>query len=410
MKPSFINYLTQQMEMKNPHHPFLPFADFMALALYHPEYGFYNSAEFHIGSQPNAAYTTAAEISPLFAQCFAKQCLQLFREYDLPTNILEIGAGSGRFAFDLLTQLQKEAPFLSTNYYIYDVSHRLIKQQQTLLTALTNTSLPNTSSSTITWLNQLPKQFSGIIIANELLDALPVHCFRIGEDGRIMERCVGIDTQQQTLVWKNLDANDHNFHHPQLASYVTELYQTYDLACGYESEINLNMKTWMQEVTKLLNKGVIWLTDYGYGQREYYHPERFTGTLATIHKGQRLHDPLQFPGEQDITAHVDFTRVAEYGVRGGCELLGYTSQAAFLLSLGLLDLAREEESRMTIKQCVRLHQAIKYLTLPTEMGERIKVMALAKGLDGDGDGDKGEDGGGSVSLQGFQLKDHRRDL
>lgn len=370
----------------------MSFADFMALALYHPEYGYYNGNDFVIGRE--GAFVTAPEISPLFAQCFARQCLQLFNRINA-TDILELGAGSGRFAAEILTELEK-ANALPNQYYIYDISDELRKKQQNFL----RETCPQFMSRII-WLDALPlaDEFSGIIIANEVLDALPVHCFRIDDDG-IKEKCVAIENKNnENLLWKIIEPNDAEF-----TQQVSELHHLYDLSSGYESEINLRLKDFIKTIAQLLHKGVILFADYGYGQREYYHPERLTGTLATIYQGYRLDDPLQYPGQQDITAHVDFTRVAECAINEGCELLGFTTQAAFLLGLGLTDLAlRNSKNLTTTHDHFRLHQAIKYLTLPTEMGERVKVMALSKNVDIHA-------ARGDASLVGFHLKDNRREL
>lgn len=371
----------------------MPFDQFMALVLYHPEFGYYNSKDFAIGRE--GAFVTAPEISPLFAQCFAKQCLQLFDRINAP-YILELGAGSGRFALEILKDLEKTAN-LPQQYYIYDISDKLRKKQQTFLSE----ACPQFMSRII-WLDAMPSldKFSGVIIANEVLDALPVHCFRMDGDDGIKEKCVAIDHKNnENLIWKIVEINND-----ELSQQVNELHHLYDFCCGYESEINLHLKDFIKTIAQALHKGVILFADYGYGQREYYHPERLRGTLATIYQGHRLDDPLQYPGQQDITAHVDFTRVAEYALDEGFELLGYTTQASFLLGLGLMDLAlRQSKNLTTTAENFHLHQAIKYLTLPTEMGERVKVMALGKNMDmhaGDSD----------TSLSGFQLKDNRREL
>lgn len=382
MKTTLIEHLKDTIVDENH---CISFASFMELALYHPQFGYYNADHFHLGGE-NGAFMTAAEISPLYAQCFAKQCLQLFHHYTEP-YILELGAGSGRFAYELLSALEKDQA-CPTHYYIYDVSLQLRKKQQNFLQQMCPQWL-----SRITWLETLPDQFSGIIIANEVLDALPVHCFKVNET-EIKEKCISINQHQQ-LSWKLVDSK-----HPELIHEVNEIYHRYHLPNHYESEINLQLQKFIASLAQLLKQGTILFADYGYGQQEYYHPERITGTLATIYQGRHLNDPLQYPGQQDITAHVDFTRVADYAIQNSLSLAGYTTQAAFLLSLGLMDFAEALTKNQSDADVFRMQQAIKYLTLPSEMGERIKIMALNKNVVME----SGE------RLLGFNFKDNRREL
>lgn len=385
MKTTLIAHLKAMFESKNA---CLTFAEYMAEVLFHPQFGYYNAPQFKLGR--NGAFVTAPEISPLFAQCFANQCLQLFAYLD-DVCILELGAGSGRFAADLLLALEN-ADALPSHYYIYDVSLHLRKKQKDLL----QEKCPHLIAR-ITWLDALPHEFSGVIIANEVLDALPVHCFRI-EAKDIQEKQVSIiaDDERVQLKWHIARALNE-----KLIAEVTELKQLYQLPSGYESEINLHLQDFIKTLAQMLQKGVILFADYGYGEHEYYHPQRSSGTLATIYQGKRLDDPLLYPGEQDITAHVDFTRVARYAIEYGLTLSGFTTQATFLLSAGLIDLAMRSENELkSIDETFKLHQAIKYLTLPTEMGERVKVMALSKNMDDEID----------QPLLGFTMKDCRFEL
>jgi SAM-dependent MidA family methyltransferase len=359
-------------------HGIISFARFMELALYHPDFGYYNSPHFSLGRAGD--FTTAPEISPLFAQCFAREIAALFRQ--MPSqNILEIGAGSGRFASVLLQELEK-LHASCTHYFIFEISSHLRQQQHTLLSNTCPELLPR-----VTWLDHLPDSFEGIIAANEVLDALPTHCFRI-ENSRIQER--GVSWHHDQLVWK-IHAPVTDTLHEQ----VLYLKENYQLPDQYESEINLQMPIFVKKITELLTKGVIFFMDYGYGQREFYHPERNRGSLTCFYQHQAHDNPFTHIGLQDITAHVDFTQVIA-SASDDCELLGYTSQAAFLLDCGLLELAAAMEAQLSIREQIQLHQVIKILTLPTEMGERVKVMAIGKQMD--------------CQLQGFKMKDRRRDL
>ncbi len=357
----------------------LSFATFMEFALYHPMFGYYNADTFNIGKHGD--FTTAAEISPLYAHCFARAVLPILIHLKQHT-LLEIGAGSGLFAHDLLRELDNRGLALN-HYYIYEISPNLRKQQQDFLRSTCPDFFPF-----ITWLDTMPAHFTGTIIANEVLDALPVHCFRI-EGIAPKEKCV--TWKKNEFVWTLCEPTT-----PELTAKAKQLRECYALENGYESEINLNLKPFIHSITQTLSKGIILFADYGYGRQEYYHPERRQGTLTCFYQHRHHHNPLIMPGLQDITAHVDFTRVAEQAVENHCSLAGYTSQAAFLLACGLMDMAVEKEKNLSPSDEFQLHQSIKLLTLPSEMGERIKIMALAKNME--------------LSLLGFGLQDRRRDL
>ena len=362
------------------HHGKISFSEFMQLALYHPEWGYYNAQTFTLGKSGD--FTTAPEISPLFAACFAKQIMEISPHLS-SNNILEIGAGSGRFAKDLLTTLNKHDQ-LPDHYYIYDISTSLRKKQKSFL----RSTCPELFSRLI-WLDELPEQFTGCVIANEVLDALPVHCFRIHQDD-IQERYVSDD--QQELTWQYASISS-----PALAQRAKHIHDLYDLPTGYEFEICSQLKSFIHSLVKSIHKGVILFSDYGYGENEYFHPERHQGTLTCFYQHLKHSHPLWYPGLQDITSHVNFTHVIEEAVDAGCELAGYTSQAAFLLSCGLMDLAAENMGS-EVEQ-FNMNHAIKLLTFPTEMGERVKIMAINKNIENL-----------VTPLLGFRLHDRKRDL
>jgi SAM-dependent MidA family methyltransferase len=357
----------------------ISFATFMELALYHPEFGYYNADTFDLGKHGD--FTTAPEISPLFAKCFARQVQQIHAHLG-GASILELGAGTGRFANDLLKALE-EAGCLPDYYYIYEISAGLRKKQFNYL----KSSCPALLTR-IKWIDALPENFVGTIIANEVLDALPVHRFRV-ENNLITEKCVGWEKEE--FVWRIEKPRSEQLHDA-----ASSLHELYAFPAGYESEINLQIHQLIPFITTSLKKGIILFADYGYGQPEYYRPERKQGTLTCFYKHRRHDDPLILPGLQDITSHVDFTRVIETATEHDCSLAGHTTQAAFLLSCGLLNLAEEEEKSLSQVDEFNLHHAVKLLTMPTEMGERIKVMALSKNI--------------TLPLMGFALQDRRRDL
>lgn len=356
---------------------FISFARFMELALYTPGLGYYSAGQHQFGKEGD--FVTAPEISALFSQCVAQQCKQILSELG-KGDILELGSGTGTFAKDLLLELEI-LDSLPEHYFILEISAELRTRQKQLLSLHCPHLLPR-----ITWLDALPTAMDGIIVANEMLDAMPVHCFSITRSG-MQER--GVTWNQDHFTWLLTAPTT-----PALTRSVSLLLQEYALPEGYESEINLGLSTWIKSIAATLNRGVILLFDYGYGKAEYYHPERKMGTLMCYHQHQRHADPFTWIGLQDITAHVDFTTVAETATAAGCTLAGYTIQATFLLHCQILELAQKKA--ITPIAQFNHTQAIKKLTLPSAMGELVKVMALSKNY--------------TKGLCGFPLPDRRRDL
>lgn len=350
----------------------ISFAQFMEVALYTPGLGYYSAGAHKIGK--GGDFTTAPEISPLFAQCIARQCQQVLSSLGAG-DILEVGAGSGAFAKDILTELE-EIGTLPTHYFILEVSADLRARQKEFL----SDNCPHYLNR-IVWLDHLPAQLSGIIFANEVMDAMPVNCFLIDDEG-IKERQV--TWEQNKFTWYNAPARD------ELKNRLNDL----TLPTRYESEVNLRLPGWIHSLSEALTKGVILLIDYGYGRNEYYHPDRMEGTLMCFYQQHKHSDPFKYVGLQDITAHVDFTNVIESAYEADLSLGGYTTQAGFLLSCGLLDLATQNTHAN--KERLQQNQAIKILTLPSQMGEIVKVMALVKNF--------------KTPLLGFGLYNRERDL
>lgn len=350
----------------------ISFARFMELALYAPGLGYYTAGKFKLGARGD--FVTAPEITPLFAQTVARQCQQIAKE--LPYyDIVEFGAGSGVFAKDLLLELKKPGT-LPRYYYIVEVSAELRERQQLLL----QSECPDLWER-IQWLDTLEDvSIQGIIFANEVMDALPVHCFTM-EEGVIQERSV---------VWRN---DEFSWESREPSAELARQGEALCLPNGYQSEMHLYLSAWVPTVANMLKKGVILLFDYGYGRAEYYHPDRTMGTLMCYHQHQKNTNPFINIGLQDITAHVDFTTVIESADMAGCKLAGFTTQAGFLTACGLLEMV---DNDLPPKEKFQQSQAIKKLLFPSEMGEAIKVMALTKQWD--------------TPLLGFGLVDRRRDL
>lgn len=372
--------LTESIRQKmHMHRGRLSFADFMADALYDTAFGYYQHPSFTIGSRGD--FTTAPEISPLFARCFARQCREIFSALG-DDVVLELGAGSGRFALDILTELE-HLQALPKHYLIYEISGSLRAKQRELIESSRPDLLPR-----LTWLDELPQTFSGVIIANEVLDAMPFHVFKISNQ-QPYERMVTFD--QDKFIWQDETPSSDVMHHE-----IETLLHAYRLADGYQSEIQLHAAALVKQLCLLLKRGVILFADYGYGQSEYYHPQRTQGTLTCFYQHRSHNQPLIYPGLQDITTHVDFTRVISTAADHGATLGGFTTQSAFLFANGLLDMAAEMEKSLHDADAFRLHQAIKTLTMPTEMGDRVKIMAVNQNTE--------------AVFSGFKRLDRRRDL
>lgn len=354
----------------------LSFARFMQMALYEPGLGYYSAGLSKFGSAGD--FVTAPEISPLFGHCFARQISEIFSQLNNPV-LLELGAGSGRLACDLLRKLE-HLHQLPEHYLILEVSADLRQRQKQLI----NAELPHLSDRVI-WLDRLPeKKLNGVILANEVLDAMPVQLFRIGES--LEERRVAIAHEQFCFI--NAAASDQLRKSVQ----VVQEYLTEPLPPGYISELNPHLDAWFAGLTDCLNRGVILCVDYGYSCREYYHPQRNNGTLICHYRHQVNDDPFALIGLQDITASVDFTAVAEAGVKNDLTLTGYTSQAFFLMNSGLLEILNEIQETDPDRY-LKSTQEAKTLTLPGEMGERFRVIAFAQNFD--------------QRLSGFHNGDHR---
>ena len=335
----------------------ISFRRFMEMALYQPALGYYVAGMRKIGAAGD--FVTAPEISPLFSQCLARQCAEVLETLG-SGDILELGAGSGIMAVDILKQLEA-LDCLPEHYYILDISPELKQRQRETL----QQHVPHLFDKII-WLEQLPKSdFIGVIIGNEVLDAMPVDIFHLC-DGQI---------QQRQVIWRE---DYFQYNDIPANTWLTEAVQALNIPTeDYVSEINSNLNGWFQAVSKSLKQGVVLLIDYGYTQQEYYHPERRMGTLL-CHYQHRVHDnPLIYPGLQDITASVDFTAVAHAASDAGMNVAGFTTQAMFLAMTGLEALFAEQLMKQPDQQYA-LAQQIRTLSLPAEMGERFKVIALSK--------------------------------
>lgn len=344
----------------------IDFAQFMQLALYAPQLGYYTAGSQKFGA--GGDFVTAPEISPLFAQTLAQQVAQILRIN--PGSILELGAGTGKLAADILLTLQQLELF-PEHYYILEVSDHL---RQTQLEYLQQKLAPALMQR-VRWLSALPSTFAGIVLANEVLDAIPVHIVQQTAQG-LYER--GVTATADGLVWSERPLQASSASKRNLLDIVKKL----DLTAGYITEVCPAASGLIVSLAHMLQCGVILLIDYGFSAHEYYHPQRNLGTLM-CHYQQYAHiDPLVNIGLQDITAHVDFTSMAYAGVNHGLQLSGFCSQAQFLMNCGILELM-SLVSPHDMARYAPLAAAAQKLLSPAEMGDLFKVIAFSKNLDVD---------------------------
>jgi SAM-dependent MidA family methyltransferase len=336
----------------------IPFSRFMELALYAPGLGYYSAGASKFGDAGD--FITAPELSPLFGRTLARQAADIM-SLSSP-HILELGAGSGKLALDMLQELERLNQ-LPASYSIIEVSADLRERQQKLL----RERLPHLVDR-VRWLDALPEKISGAVIANEVLDALPVHLVR-WSDSHIYER--GVASEGTQFSWAE--------RLPETTA-LYQLAQQIMVPDDYLSEISLTARGLVGSLCDRLNTGAMLFIDYGFGAREYYHPQRSSGTLMCHYRHQAHDDPFFLVGLQDITSHVDFTAVAESAIDHGANLLGYTTQAHFLINGGIADLIKEV-SPDNLREYIPLSAQIQKLTSPAEMGELFKVIALGKGID-----------------------------
>ena len=357
----------------------LPFVDYMDMALHLPGLGYYAGGSLKFGAAGD--FVTAPELTPLFGQALARQIAQIISP---PTPspalaggetacapgakvtgvVLEVGAGSGRLAADLLAELER-LDALPERYEILELSGELRARQRQAIEA----AVPHLAER-VAWLDELPESFAGVVVANELLDALPTHAVAWRETG-LMER--GVVQTANGFAWAERPA------HGALAS-AMEALDAVEIEAPYASEIGLAARAWVAEWGRRLRHGALLLIDYGLPRHELYHPQRSRGTLR-CHYRQRAHDdPFWWPGLSDITSHVDFTAVAEAGFDAGLDVLGYTTQASFLINCGIGALLAERQQAGG-EQALRANGAVQTLLAPGEMGELFKVIALGRGID-----------------------------
>lgn len=349
----------------------ISFAEFMHMALYTPGLGYYSGGNQKFGQAGD--FVTAPEISPLFAQTIALQTMQILlasRGNNLASNILELGAGTGKLAADLLLELD-QLNCLPEHYFILEVSAHLQQVQRENC----QTKLPRNLFDKLVWLDALPKKFNGLVLGNEVLDAIPAHIIHKTTEGWC-ERGVSFNNGNTSeFIWQDTPLTQVNLaeHLPQnLAN---------NLSIGYITEVNLAAPALVLSLADMLETGAILLIDYGFGAAEYYHPQRSQGTLMCHYRQQAHDNPLIHVGLQDITTHVDFSQIAQISMlceAHGIRLEGYVSQAQFLINCGILNILQCHSAQDV--EYMKLAAAAQKLLSPAEMGELFKVICFSKNI------------------------------
>ena len=350
----------------------IAFARFMELALYAPGLGYYSAGARKLGKAGD--FVTAPEISPLYGQTLARQVMQIMQAgFD---EVLEVGAGSGALAATLLEELERSGK-IPRNYLILELSGDLRERSRDTLAARVPHLLER-----VAWLNRLPPAFSGVVLGNEVLDAMPVQVVRV-QGGRVEEGGVGVRNGRLDWSWRLASGE------------LLDAARALGLPEGFRTEIHLAMRGFLRSLAGVLEKGVALFIDYGFPQKEYYHPQRREGTLMCHYRHHAHADPFFLPGLQDITSHVEFSAVAAAARAGGLEVCGYTSQAQFLVNCGITDVMARTPAEDGAAFLPLANQANRLMS-PAEMGELFKAVALGRGF--------------TESLLGFREGDRRQAL
>ena len=332
----------------------IPFDRYMQVVLYAPGLGYYAAGARKFGhASTGGDFVTAPEISPVFARALAGQLVQIFEH--APRRIVEFGAGSGALAADLIAALADRNVTLDS-YSIVEVSPDLVDRQRQRLQGVS-----------VDWLDGPPEAFEGVMLANEVLDVMPVKLF-VRRDDAVYER--GVAFRDGRMMFADRAAG------AELAARVAAIEEEHGrLPDGYTSEVNLVAESWMRSANDWLARGALLVIDYGFPRREYYHPQRLMGTIMCHFRHHAHADPFWFPGLNDLTAHIDFSSIADAAHGAGLDVLGYTSQARFLVNCGALDQLQSEFSPQ------RLNAAHRLLS-EAEMGELFKVLMVGRGVSG----------------------------
>jgi SAM-dependent MidA family methyltransferase len=348
----------------------IPFSRFMELCLYAPGLGYYSAGATKFGAAGD--FVTAPELGPLFAACTADAVAPVLRQLGPGAEFIELGGGSGAFAEVALKRLLA-LDALPARYAILEPSADLRERQQQRLRERLNPLL----ADLVEWLDTPPETpWSGVLFANEVVDALPTPRFTL-RDGEVFEEHIALDGEGR-FIRSDRPAD------ALLAAAARHVERQLDapFADGYRSELLPQLPYWVQAVIGGMQAGALLFVDYGHPRREYYQPQRSDGTLRAFRRHHIVDDVLAYPGLQDLTASVDFTALAEACEGAGFDFAGYCTQASFLIGNGLLQRLEEAEAKARDELArQRLRQEVKQLTLPDAMGERFQAMGFARDVE-----------------------------
>lgn len=354
---SSANLQTLLAEEIKKHRNWIPFSRFMELVLYAPQYGYYTGGSHKIGN--NGDFITSPTLTPLFARTLARQLQELLPQ--TAGNIYEFGAGTGQLAADLLNNLSDGI----NRYYIIEISPELAARQKDLIQ-----TLAPQAAQKIVHLSALPETFDGIIIGNEVLDAMPVEIIRKDEGGSFEHVGVRLDNDRFTYSARPL-------HDLQLSALASLYFPK--ISSPYTSELHPQQYAFIRTLASRLEHGCMIFIDYGFDAAQYYHPQRNQGTLIGHYRHHVIHNPFDFIGLADLTAHVNFTDIAQAGTDAGLDLIGYLPQSHFLLNLGITELLAQT-GQTDSAAYIREAAAVQKLIDQHEMGELFKVIAFGKNI------------------------------
>jgi len=345
----------------------IPFSRYMEIVLYEPRMGYYSAGAHKLGA--GGDFTTAPELSPLFGAAIVSTILPVLeglKAQGLPTKILEFGAGTGKLAESILSRLN-DIGFSLDAYEIIEISPDLAqRQQERLCTLETRLNLPAKCS----WLSSLPKHFKGVILANEVLDAIP--CDVIIYQNSFWYR-YGVSYANEKCIWQ--------IGKPLEQALLPESLLTGNFSEGYITELHPQANAWVGQIAEQLDAGLFLTFDYGFPASEYYHPQRIEGTLMAHHRHHAIQDPFYFPGLCDLTSHVEWTQIARSALAKNVDDVYLTNQAAFLLDAGIGDIALEIGDPSNPETFLPISNSLQKLLSEAEMGELFKAFAFSKQLD-----------------------------
>jgi len=346
----------------------LPFSRYMEMALYEPGMGYYSAGAHKLGA--GGDFTTAPELSPLFGAAICSTLLPVLeglKEKGLPAQILEFGAGTGKLATSILTRLN-DLGFTLDRYDIIEISPDLAQRQQE---RIKNTVEQLNLKTQCNWLTELPEKFVGVMLANEVIDAIPCDVI-IFQNG--FWYSYGVAFENDKLVWKSSA--------PVEQKLIPESLLSGNFSEGYVTELHTPANVWMKEVAKQLEVGLFLTFDYGFPESEYYHPQRIEGTLIAHHRHHAIQDPFYLPGLCDITTHVDWSQIAHSALAENADDVYLTNQGAYLLDAGIGDIALETGDPSDPETFLPISNALQKLLSEAEMGEIFKAFAFSKNLEG----------------------------